>query len=207
MQERRWFAVAYMFVITACFSSIVIGFAQFTKDDVEANQQLAFEKAILTVLPGLYEPDADRINLHERFVDQVTPPDESSAGAYVLRTAGRTIAYALPFSGQGFWAPIKGAIGVGADRKTITGIYFYEQNETPGLGARITTQPFRDQFVGKVLSASDKPLRFILPGHTPAESDIHTLTGATQTSVRVERMLNTALANWLAQLPQQERIQ
>ena len=55
MREKWWFPIAYMFVVTAFFSSIVIGFARFTDERVEANKDLAFEKAVLAVLPGLLE--------------------------------------------------------------------------------------------------------------------------------------------------------
>lgn len=201
MREQRWFAVVYMFVVTACFSSVVIGFAQFTRQDVEANQRFAFERAVLVVLPGLYESGMRRAELHRRFVEKVTKADESSAGAYTLRADGGIVAYAVPFSGQGFWAPVKGVVGIKADRRTIAGIYFYEQNETPGLGARITTRQFRDQFKGKVVGAGSQPLEFILPGHAAGDNEVHSITGATQTSIRVERMLNAALADWRSQLP------
>ena len=35
----------------------------------------------------------------------------------------------------GIWAPIRGVVGVSSDLKTV--LIAYEQNETPGLGARI----------------------------------------------------------------------
>ena len=200
MRERWWFPVAYMFVVTAFFSSIVIGFAQFTGDRVEANADLAFEKAVLAVLPGLLEEGESRLEIHRKFVERVGPPDEQIGGACRLTEAGRTVAYALPAEGQGFWAPIKGVIGLKDDRRTITGIAFYEQNETPGLGAQITTITFTSQFQGKVLASGDKPLNIRPPGAPLGESDVHAVTGATQTSTRLEKILNDALTQWYAKL-------
>ena len=201
MREKWWFPVAYMFAVTAFFSSIVIGFAQFTSDRVEANQGLAFERAVLAVLPGLLEEGEGRLQIHKKFVERVGRPDEQIGGACRLTDAGRTVAYALPVSGQGFWAPIRGVIGIDADRRTITGIAFYEQNETPGLGAQITTIAFTSQFQGKIISSGDKPLNIRQPGAALGESDVHAVTGATQTSTRLEKILNDALTDWFAKFP------
>lgn len=200
MREKWWFPVVYMFVVTVFFSSIVIGFSQFTSARVEANEYLAFEKAVLTVLPGLLDTDENRLQLHRKYVERVGEPDEQSGGACTLREAGKIIAYALPISGQGFWAPIKGVIGIKADRRTITGIAFFEQNETPGLGAQITTSAFTSQFQGKVISSTGKPLNMRRPGDALGASDVHAVTGATQTSTRLEKILNDALKKWHTEL-------
>ena len=196
MREKWWFPVVYMFVMTAFFSSIVIGFSQFTSDRVEANEDLAFEKAILAVLPDMPDASDSRSELHRKFVELVGQPDDKSGGACTLAQDGKIVAYALPVSGQGFWAPIKGVVGLKADRRTITAIAFYEQNETPGLGAQITTVAFTNQFQGKVLSSGDKPLNFRPPGAPLGASDVEAVTGATQTSTRLEKILNDALTEW-----------
>jgi Na+-transporting NADH:ubiquinone oxidoreductase subunit C len=200
MRQNRWFAVVYMFLVTAFFSSIVIGFSQFTSERVEANRTAAFERAVLTVLPGMFEGAVGGLELHRRFVEQVTGPDKHSGGAYTLKKGGQLVSYALPISGQGFWAPIKGVIGIADDKRTIFGIAFYEQNETPGLGGQIMTSVFRNQFLGKVLSEGDKPLTFKRPGEVLGENDVHAVTGATQTSTRLEKIVNTALKDWSSKL-------
>ena len=200
MQSKWWFPILYMFAVTALFSSVVIGLTQFTAERVAVNEKIAFEKAIVRVLPGLYDKDMSRLELHRTFVERVTEPDEGSAGAYMLTRSGQIVAYALPFSGRGFWAPIKGVIGIDADRSTITAIAFYEQNETPGLGAEITKPPFRQQFEGKVIAAGQKPISFKRPGAELAESDVHAVTGATQTSTRLEKIINAELVEWTSRL-------
>ncbi len=196
IRKQGWFPVLYMFCVTALFSSIVIGFTRLTGERVEANQMLAFEKAVLTALPGLYKEELSRLEMHKRFVESVSEPDASSGEAYTLKEGGKIIAYAVPISGRGFWAPIKGVIGIKADGRTITGIAFYEQNETPGLGAEITREPFRNQFRGKEISDSGEPINIRGPGATLGKSDVHAVTGATQTSSRVEKIINTALKKW-----------
>jgi len=126
----------------------------------------------------------------------VEEPTSDSGGAYIVKQDGQLVAYALPVSGQGFWAPISGIIGIETDKKTVTGIAFYEQNETPGLGAEITKTPFRQQFEGKQLADQGQPLGMKRPGAELDDSSVHAITGATQTSTRLERIINSALTEW-----------
>ena len=203
MREKRWFPVIYMFVATAFFSSVVIGFTNVTRRRVEANAELAFEKAVVAVLPQLNEEDLSSLEVHRRFTEQVTEPNPASGGAYTLLEDGQIAAYALPIDGQGFWAPIRGVIGIAADRKTLTGIAIYEQNETPGLGGEIAQPPFQEQFEGKTLSAEDEPIGFRRPGEDLGDSEVHAVTGATQTSVRLEGIINEALKAWQVEVSEE----
>jgi Na+-transporting NADH:ubiquinone oxidoreductase subunit C len=196
MRNKPWFPIAYMFCMTAFFSSIVIGLTRFTSERVEVNQKLAFERAVLSVLPDMQAGTKTSSEIHSTFDEMISEPDESSNGAYTAKRNGRVIAYVLPVSGQGFWAPIKGVIGLKTDRKTITGIDFYEQNETPGLGAEITKAAFKNQFEGKVISSGAEPMKIRRPGTTLGDNEVHAVTGATQTSTRLETIINTALRKW-----------
>lgn len=196
IREKRLYGVFYMFFVTAFFSSIVIGFARFTDEKVQANKQLAFEKAVLSVLPNLWAPDASNLELHQKFMEKVNLPGPHSGNAYTLKEDGKLIAYALPIEGQGFWSPIKGIISIESDEKTIIGIAFYEQNETPGLGAQILTSDFRDQFKGKIISVIDKPMRIKPAGEILRKNEVHAVTGATQTSTRLEKIINDAVTKW-----------
>jgi Na+-transporting NADH:ubiquinone oxidoreductase subunit C len=196
MREKRWFPILYMFLVTAFFSAIIIGFTSVTRQRVDANRKLAFERAVLEVVPGLSAAQLRNADIHRRFAKLVEEPTLSSAGAYLVKNDGQIVAYALPLSGQGFWAPIGGIIGIETDKKTVTGIAFYQQNETPGLGAEIAKPPFRNQFKGKVLAARGKPLSMKRPGEELGDSNVHAITGATQTSTRLEGIINSALAEW-----------
>jgi Na+-transporting NADH:ubiquinone oxidoreductase subunit C len=185
-----------MFVICAFFSAIVIGVTRSTSARVEANQQIAFERAVLSVLPGGLEKNMPNSAVHEKFNQQITKPSAQTAGAYVLKQRGIVKGYALPIKGQGFWAPIKGIIGLKPDKKTITGIAFYEQNETPGLGARITEPEFKSQFAGLETAPEGKPISMKRQGDPLQASQIYAITGATQTSVRLEKIINDELVQW-----------
>jgi Na+-transporting NADH:ubiquinone oxidoreductase subunit C len=200
IRDKPWFSILYMFCLTAFFSTIIIAFTRATGERVQANEMLAFERAVLAVLPGMYEQNLSELELHRRFTETITAPNDSSGNAYTLKQNGKVIAYALPISGQGFWAPIQGVIGIEADKKTITGISFYQQNETPGLGAEIAKSAFTEQFRGIVISSDGEPTNIKRPGAELGESDVHAVTGATQTSTRLEKLINDGLKNWLSQM-------
>ncbi len=78
---------------------------------------------------------------------------------------GKLLGYAFEISGEGFWDVISGYLAVSPDRRTILGIAFYRQSETPGLGAEITKPWFEEQF-------KDKPIcrPTWLPGKAPSTS-------------------------------------
>ncbi len=204
MRQTKLFPVLYMFVVTAVFSTVVIGFSSLTRERVAANERLAFEGAVVAVLPGLFESGLTSTEVHRRFVEQVSEPDAASGDAFTLRKDDQVVAYALPFEGQGFWAPIRGVIGIAADRRTVTGIAFYEQAETPGLGAEIVRPAFRNQFKDKVLASEGKPINMRRPGTELGENDVYAVTGATQTSTRLEAIVNRAVNEWQSQMGKQE---
>ena len=203
MREKRWFPILYMFLITAAFSSVVIGFTALTRERVEANARLAFETAVVAVLPEM-KAELGSVEVHRQFTEQVSEPDASSGGAYTLKKGGRIEAYALPFEGQGFWAPIRGVIGIAGDKRTVTGIFFYEQTETPGLGGEIVKPAFRDQFKGRILAGEERPIAIRQPGSELGANDVHAVTGATQTSTRLEAIVNGAAKAWQAKVHGEE---
>lgn len=97
-------------------------------------------------------------------------------------------AYALPFEGAGLWGTIRGYVAMDKDLDEMLGITFTEQSETPGLGGRIEEAQYRDQF------------RHIELGHLKYEGDLQAITGATQTSDSVLRIINNFLDNILPKL-------
>ncbi|MFN2351870.1 MAG: FMN-binding protein, partial [Kiritimatiellia bacterium] len=120
-------------------------------------------------------------------------------GVYLYQPDGRTAGYAVPVAGQGFWAPIRGVVGVKPDLKTLAGLAFYDQNETPGLGARIAERSFRGQFEGLRLGEPERLIGIRAPSVNLAEHEVHAISGATQTCVRLEKLINDSLNAWLAE--------
>ncbi len=59
--------------------------------------------------------------------------------------------YAIPLNGMGLWDAIYGFIAFKPDGNTVIGTTWYDQKETPGLGANIADPPWQSQFPGKHL--------------------------------------------------------
>ncbi len=204
MRDKPWYPVVYMFIVMAVFSSIIIGVGAATRERVLANERLAFEKAVVNAMGLAGEGKPSNQTIHQTFVSKVKEPSEATAGAYYIEEGGAIKGYGVPIEGRGFWDEIRGVIGIAADKKTVTGIYFHQQNETPGLGAVITTIGFRKQFEGLELSAGGRPIAVRRPGTELGPGQIHAVTGATQTSTRLEVFMNEDIAQWQAKMGMRE---
>lgn len=61
----------------------------------------------------------------------------------------KPIGYVIPVNGFGLWDAIYGYLAVEPDGETVIGISWYEQKETPGLGANIAEEDWQKEFYGK----------------------------------------------------------
>lgn len=57
--------------------------------------------------------------------------------------------YVIPVNGLGLWDAIYGYLALKPDGNTVIGISWYDQKETPGLGANIAEKPWQMNFPGK----------------------------------------------------------
>ncbi len=81
--------------------------------------------------------------------EAITPPDNPSVQLFPARRAGEAVGAAVQIStGAGYGGTIELMVGFGSDG-TVTGLSVLRHQETPGLGARITQEGFRSQFVGQ----------------------------------------------------------
>lgn len=192
--KRSVYTLIYAAVLGSACALLLTGAAEFTKDARKANAEA--EEA-LNILLALKVPLPDNITSkqvveirnknirgEERYV--YSPPDAN----------GAVLAVAVRFAGPGLWGPIKGFLALKPDMKTIVGITFYEQEETPGLGGEITSEKFRGQFEGKSIVGPDgTPGIIISVGGEDAPNKVDGISGATMTCDKVQAMLNEAIKN------------
>lgn len=57
--------------------------------------------------------------------------------------------YVIPVNGMGLWDAIYGFLAIKTDGDSVIGISWYDQKETPGLGANISESDWQSQFPGK----------------------------------------------------------
>ncbi|PWI35191.1 Na(+)-translocating NADH-quinone reductase subunit C [Vibrio albus] len=120
--------------------------------------------------------------------------------AKIIRRADKGIVYLvkendtvtrviLPIHGNGLWSMMYAFVAVETDGNTVSGITYYEQGETPGLGGEVENPRWRAQFVGKKLFDEDfNPALKIVKGGAPQGSQhgVDALSGATLTSNGVQ---------------------
>lgn len=108
--------------------------------------------------------------------------------------------YVFPVRGRGLWGPIWGNVALYDDLNTIYGTKFDHQGETPGLGAEINTDFFRNQFVNKKIfdeSGKYTSVAVVKGGITDPDHQVDAISGGTITSNGVSEMLLTGLENYL----------
>jgi Na+-transporting NADH:ubiquinone oxidoreductase subunit C len=139
-----------------------------------------------------------RIDRSETIRDPETGWETTLIKAYETDAHRRLIGYGFSFRGLGFWAPIEGILAVTPDMSETIGIKIVQQSETPGLGGRITEPVFTEQFRKGVLVSPREGGDTIVVGADGGDNPRHVdaITGATQTSMAMERILNEALARF-----------
>ncbi|EKS8660868.1 TPA: FMN-binding protein, partial [Escherichia coli] len=84
-------------------------------------------------------------------------------------------------------------LALGLDGRTVRNLYYYQQRETPFLGARVEDANWRKQWPGKrLLDNSGHPALKIVQDK-PEHADEYTvdgISGATLTSTGVEKSIN-----------------
>lgn len=219
--NRPAYVIVFTAMITAGFTAAVMTVQEMAKDKIAANEAGRFGKALVDVF-GLGEAE----NLNGRQVAEIierriefgfTATDPQTGREFeVIRAYGREIGgtaglrdsdvvgVAFRIEGKGFWAPISGVMALSPDLKQIKGIVFLDHKETPGLGGRISEQWFVEQFAGLDISGEIDGAKYVyVSKDKPSDAGdpkygrtVEAITGATQTSMAVERLVNENLAQF-----------
>lgn len=112
-------------------------------------------------------------------------------------------AYIFPMFGNGLWDWIAGYVALDSDLNTIEGIAFDHKQETPGLGARITTDVVQNRFQGKQIYNEQGNLVSVTmvkgEGNKGlSKHQVDGLSGATMTAKGVNKMLEHYLSCYTA---------
>jgi Na+-transporting NADH:ubiquinone oxidoreductase subunit C len=187
--KERIFPVLFMFIVTVVFIALVSGIYLATRENVLRNEQLYLKSAVLFAA-GLVVPD-DPVEADALYNGAIREnlDNDGSLRYYTVSSGGAAAGYVFPAFGPGLWGEIEAVVGFDASLNRLTGVDFTKQNETPGLGARISEEWFRLQFKGKTGPFSR------VPEGTMSESDLEfdAITGATITSTAVEQILNRTI--------------
>ncbi len=189
-------ALAFAAALGTLCALLLTGAGAFTAPYRRANARAEEVRSILGVLRVPHEPDLTSEELLKVFARSVKAEDRGGLRLYLYRREGGCVkAVAVPFCGPGLWGPIEGFLALEPDMRTIRGIAFHRQEETPGLGGEIVAASFRRRFEGKsIVKESGRPgIRIIRGGGASEANEVDGISGATMTCEKVEAMLNEAI--------------
>lgn len=117
------------------------------------------------------------------------------AKVYLVKEGEVIKSIILPVHGYGLWSTMYGFLALDADGQTVQSINFYDQGETPGLGAEIVNPNWRALWEGKkVYDESGTVALGLIKGlvdnsKAGSEYQVDGLAGATLTSVGVTNLV------------------
>ena len=107
---------------------------------------------------------------------------ETVARVYELHQDGRLELVVLPVRGAGHQSMMKGYLALRGDLDTIAALTFHEQNETPGMGARIAEKSWQALWIGKRVADADGAIRIrVARGEGAGDHEVDGISGATHT--------------------------
>jgi Na+-transporting NADH:ubiquinone oxidoreductase subunit C len=189
--RERVRTVVFMVALTAAVMAVVTAIQLATAGLVERNRTAFLKRAVMEAA-GLQTPadDAEMLSLFDRLV-AAEPAGVPEPVFYRVRGTpdGPVAALVFKRAGVGLWGRMTAVIGLDAAARGVLGMVFTDQNETPGLGARIVEPWFRGQFRGKT-----PPFRLVPEGQSAAAGEVNAITGATITTRGVAEMIEKLLA-------------
>lgn len=205
--KDKFYIFVFMFIITSLFGGSVAYLHSSLASQINSNKLAQNQKVILRMLEILPNKDNftnDQIN--EVFKTNISSLEFNINGSiekvYKRKAnsnnneAGKENILVFEFRGQGFWDKIEGFISINLHQRNIMELYFTKHNETPGLGGRISEETFLNRFKGKKIDLpkiGNKRLVFVSEGSARNENEIDGITGASETTKSVERIINNTL--------------
>jgi Na+-transporting NADH:ubiquinone oxidoreductase subunit C len=187
---------------------------------ITRNEKFLENRAVLQAVGllnkrGVGVGQAQEVNdLYEKTITPVYPakgskeekdPDAMKVFRVLEPEGGKLRGYVFSIQGMGYWDLVKGYVAVGPDKNEIIGIVFTSHKETPGLGGEIDKPAIQQRFAEKKIDEAIAGARTdgvpiyikIVPtGTTPNEHQVEAITGATRTSMALEKFLNKDIAEF-----------
>ncbi len=188
MSGRPWMIALLLIMAVVCSTALAL-VNLLILPIIEENERTAAMGTVLAVF-GIPADPADPGAIADTYADRIKEDNKDGLVRFRDRETGRI---ALKLEGSGFQGPL--SVVVALDHDVITGFRLIRQEETPGLGARIADPAFQKSFVGKRVTDGIRMIRSGTAG--PGEFDA--ITGATETSRALERILNAGLRRYFGE--------
>jgi Na+-transporting NADH:ubiquinone oxidoreductase subunit C len=128
-----------------------------------------------------------------------TKTDEERLYPVYVYQNGDEKVYVYQMIGMGLWDEINGFLALKADQETIKGVAFDHVGETPGLGAEMVKNKFREQFYEQELFNTEGIYDFVVykSGKKPKDGKgVDGLAGATLTTDGIQAMMKNTINHY-----------
>ncbi|MCQ9208656.1 MAG: FMN-binding protein [Omnitrophica bacterium] len=170
IKNRLWM-IALIIIVSSISAGLLTLVNAGTKQRIAFNVEIKLKRSVLDVFAIPYEK-SEIINI---FNNRIEIGKINNRTVYRYYERGKLSGLAFKMKGAGFWGPISALMALEPELEKIKGIIVLHQEETPGLGGRITEAEFINQFPG----------RPVFP-----EVSVDAITGATMTSNAFKRIIN-----------------
>lgn len=175
--------LGFVLVLGSVTSLLIIGMDTLTFERIKANEQALFQSSVLEAFDISYTT----ATINDVFLENVEPIELEVAGEIITvyrdPVSGRV---SMEMSGGGVWGPIIGVLTLEPDFVTIVAVAILQEEETPGLGGRITEPAYLAKYQGVRFN----PTVVVTKESAAADNEVDAITGATGTSNSFQRILN-----------------
>lgn len=165
---------AILFIITSICAGLLGIVNSITLPIIADKKEMTKQEAMKVLIPEA-----------QTFIMITKIEDEEIKELYVAQKEKEYLGAVVKVVPEGYGGAIEILVGVDSNQ-AVTGIQILTHAETPGLGANVNTDSFREQFVGK------KAPIHVVKGESGSE-EISAITGATITSRAVAEGVNRAV--------------
>jgi len=195
-KESIGYVVIFTFIVCVAFVIFLSVANQLTLDRVKANKSYESHFAVLRAF-GLADANTpkDQVeSIYAASVKELATPD-SGVSAYSADIDG-TKFLAVKLTNPGLWGPITGILAADIKAERIRGFAILDQQETPGLGGRISEPWFTAQFKNEKVGGDGTIAVIQGSGKGDPDSEngqVDAITGASRTSDFVKTLVNKSL--------------
>ncbi len=181
MSGRAWMIGLLVIMAVICSAALAL-VNEITAPVIKQKNELTYMRRVLDVFDISYEMKDIEGTIHT-YQNRIEEREGKTGRTFVDTKTGRS---AISVEGSGFQGPISLLVSLNED--TITGFRVVSQVETPGLGSRITEESFQQSFIGKRVGNGIEMTK----SGSAGETEFDAITGATETSKALQKMLNRA---------------
>ncbi len=194
MKKSFAYPIIFMSILTAIFTLVLSYLNYSTADKIALIQDADLQKKILYVF-DIESPSDVVEDIKRTFDEKIVAEEIDGEIIYTFKEDGEVLGYAFPAAGPGLWGTINSYVGISSDYSKILGLEFISQDETPGLGGRITEAWYKEQFRGIDLTNAVGDNYVIYKPTTGGNVDA--IAGATLTSKSVSNLVNEDMSKFI----------